>query len=115
MIYDPVDVRISVSNTNVRSDGGGGRRCPEPPDPPLDLPLFCMNARAHHGAIAGFPKQNDKCQINALVVLPKATGSRIARNLDLIRALHEAWHIAYLEERRLRQSAALRSENNTRQ
>ena len=24
VIYDPVDVRISVSNTNVRSDGGGG-------------------------------------------------------------------------------------------
>ena len=30
-----------------------------------------------------------------------------------IRALHKAWHIAYLEERRLRLSAALRSENNT--
>ena len=66
VIYDPVDVRISVSNTNVRYDGGGGGgRCPEPPDPPLDPPLFCMNARPHHGTIAGFPKQNDKCQTNA--------------------------------------------------
>ena len=65
VIYDPVDVRISVSNTNVRSDGGGGGRSPEPPDPPLDPPLFCMNARPHHRAFAGFPKQNDKCQTNA--------------------------------------------------
>ena len=35
--------------------GAGGGRCPEPPGPPLDPPLFCMNARPHHGTIAGFP------------------------------------------------------------
>ena len=31
---------------------------PEHPAPPLDPPLFCMNARPHHGA---FAKQNDNC------------------------------------------------------
>ena len=44
---------------------GGGGGCPEPTDPPLDPPLPCMNARLNHGAFAGFPKQNDKCQTNA--------------------------------------------------
>ena len=33
MIYDPVDVRISVSNTNVRSDGGGGGEVSRVPGP----------------------------------------------------------------------------------
>ena len=37
-MYDPVDARISQSQTSVRSDGGGGRiRTPRtlPVDPPL--------------------------------------------------------------------------------
>ena len=33
VIYDPVDVRISVSNTNVRSDGGGGGEVSRAPGP----------------------------------------------------------------------------------
>ena len=33
-MYDPVDARISQSQTSVRSDGGGGGGEPAPPDPP---------------------------------------------------------------------------------
>lgn len=45
MIYDPVDVGISVSNS-VRSDGGvgGGEGCPYPP---LDPPLLEQNERTN--------------------------------------------------------------------
>ena len=32
-MYDPVDARISQSQTSVRSDGGGGED-PDSPDPP---------------------------------------------------------------------------------
>ena len=34
-MYDPVDARISQSQTSVRSDGGGGgEEDPDSPDPP---------------------------------------------------------------------------------
>ena len=38
-MYDPVDARISQSQTSIRSDGGGGGgEEPETPDPPRGTP-----------------------------------------------------------------------------
>ena len=38
-MYDPVDARISQSQTSVRSDGGGGGRIRTPRTLPVDPPL----------------------------------------------------------------------------
>ena len=65
VIYDPVDVRISVSNTNVRSDGGGGGEVSRAPGPSPRSATVLYERPAPPWGIAGFPKQNDKCQTNA--------------------------------------------------
>ena len=73
-----------------------------------------MNARPHHGALQVFQNKMTNAKQMPKSFCPKPLEA-VSPEIWSIRALRIAWHVAYLEERRPRQSAALRSENNTLQ